>query len=175
MEWNYVYAYINQKHLNSFWKRYWLFSFSEKISLQWENLVGNWHDIFLVFFLICAAFDSYRCPQNSVLQGNSLGWLTLMSPAFAVILICVLEWAATRSLEGSVPITLSSAWGTFLLFLLAVYSKEYLLYFLSIWYPHSFSCHGRGKQYPKILCLTRFVCSNLSILDIKKWCDSRNR
>lgn len=132
MEWNYIYACINQKHLNSFWKRYW-FSFSEKISLQWENLVGNWHDIFLVFFLLCAGFDSYkRCPQNSVLPGNSLGWLTLLAPGCAVILTGVLEWAATRSLEGSVPITMSSAWGTFLLFLLAVYSKEYLLHFLSI-------------------------------------------
>lgn len=119
-----------------------------------------WHFLSICSFcLLCAAFDSYRsCPQHPILPGNSLGWLPLMDPGCAVTSILCARTSCPQSLEGCI----SSAWSISLLFFLAVYSKAYLLHLLSIWLLHSFSCHWRGKQYPKILCLTIvFVCKNL--------------
>lgn len=104
-----------------------------QISLQWENLIGNWHDSFLVFFsllLLYVAFGSYRrCPQNPVLRANSLGWLTDGSWLCSYTNLWAVSWRELPHKAGvPAPIT-SSQLEAFLCCFLAVYSKKHLLHF----------------------------------------------
>lgn len=113
MKWNY---YLSCSH-----------SCCLQIPLQWESLIGNWCDIFLVLFaflLLYVAFGSYRrYPQNPLLWGNSLGWLTDGSWLHSHTDL----WTVSCRKLGLLHPSLCSQLEAFLCCFLAVYSKKHLL------------------------------------------------
>lgn len=104
-----------------------------QIPLQWENLIGNWHDSFLVFFpllLFYVAFGSYRrCPQNPVLRGNSLGWLTDGSWLCSYTDLWAVSWRELPQEAGApAPITMFLAWSFSVLFLGSLFKETFVTF-----------------------------------------------